>query len=110
MKDDTIQFCTFLSKNLLLVKLRHFSWMSFVTHYCFLDIPFLFCLSSVIEITIEFGSCRPHPNECSGSDLDGDIYFVSWDPDLIPTRMVAPMDYTQALLETLDHDVMIEVF
>uniref|UniRef100_A0A3B6PNK3 RNA-dependent RNA polymerase n=1 Tax=Triticum aestivum TaxID=4565 RepID=A0A3B6PNK3_WHEAT len=53
---------------------------------------------------------RPHPNECSGSDLDGDIYFVSWDPDLIPTRMVAPMDYTPAPTETLDHDVMIEVF
>ncbi|VAI49173.1 unnamed protein product [Triticum turgidum subsp. durum] len=51
---------------------------------------------------------RPHPNECSGSDLDGDIYFVSWDPDLIPTRMVAPMDYTPAPTETLDHDVMIE--
>lgn len=51
---------------------------------------------------------RPHPNECSGSDLDGDIYFVSWDPDLIPTRMVTPMDYTPAPTETLDHDVMIE--
>uniref|UniRef100_A0ACD5Z573 Uncharacterized protein n=1 Tax=Avena sativa TaxID=4498 RepID=A0ACD5Z573_AVESA len=51
---------------------------------------------------------RPHPNECSGSDLDGDIYFVSWDPDLIPTRMVAPMDYTPALTEMLDHDVTIE--
>ncbi|KAF7080288.1 hypothetical protein CFC21_084390 [Triticum aestivum] len=51
---------------------------------------------------------RPHPDECSGSDLDGDIYFVSWDPDLIPTRMVAPMDYTPAPTETLDHDVMIE--
>ncbi|KAM0912877.1 hypothetical protein ACQ4PT_012533 [Festuca glaucescens] len=51
---------------------------------------------------------RPHPNECSGSDLDGDIYFVSWDPDLIPTRMVQPMDYTPAPTETLDHDVMME--
>ncbi|KAM0847860.1 hypothetical protein ACQ4PT_054767 [Festuca glaucescens] len=51
---------------------------------------------------------RPHPNECSGSDLDGDIYFVSWDPDLIPTRMMAPMDYTPAPTEELDHDVRLE--
>ncbi|KAG8059507.1 hypothetical protein GUJ93_ZPchr0002g26649 [Zizania palustris] len=52
---------------------------------------------------------RPHPNECSGSDLDGDIYFVSWDPSLIPPRMVEPMDYTPAPTEKLDHDVTIEV-
>jgi len=51
---------------------------------------------------------RPHPNECSGSDLDGDIYFVSWDPDLIPSHMEDPMDYTPAPAETLDHDVTIE--
>ncbi|XP_051188557.1 probable RNA-dependent RNA polymerase 1 [Lolium perenne] len=51
---------------------------------------------------------RPHPNECSGSDLDGDVYFVSWDPDLIPTRVVAPMDYTPAPTEELDHDVRME--
>ncbi|KAF8729529.1 hypothetical protein HU200_017470 [Digitaria exilis] len=51
---------------------------------------------------------RPHPNECSGSDLDGDIYFVSWDRSLIPSRMVEPMDYTPAPAETLDHDVTIE--
>ncbi|XP_008812977.2 probable RNA-dependent RNA polymerase 1 [Phoenix dactylifera] len=51
---------------------------------------------------------RPHPNECSGSDLDGDIYFVSWDADLIPPREVTPMDYTSAPSEILDHDVTIE--
>ncbi|TKY69219.1 RNA-dependent RNA polymerase 1 [Spatholobus suberectus] len=51
---------------------------------------------------------RPHPNECSGSDLDGDIYFVCWDPELIPSRQVKPMDYTAAPSTELDHDVMIE--
>ncbi|GLT69006.1 hypothetical protein SLA2020_411920 [Shorea laevis] len=51
---------------------------------------------------------RPHPNECSGSDLDGDIYFVCWDPELIPPRQVQPMDYTPAETIQLDHDVTIE--
>ncbi|OIT37821.1 PREDICTED: probable RNA-dependent RNA polymerase 1 [Nicotiana attenuata] len=51
---------------------------------------------------------RPHPNECSGSDLDGDIYFVCWDPDLVPPRQVQPMDYTPAPSTQLDHDVTIE--
>ncbi|XP_077241142.1 putative RNA-dependent RNA polymerase 1 isoform X3 [Tasmannia lanceolata] len=51
---------------------------------------------------------RPHPNECSGSDLDGDIYFVSWDPELIPRCQIPPMDYTAAPTEILDHDVSIE--
>ncbi|GJZ55094.1 probable RNA-dependent RNA polymerase 1, partial [Tanacetum coccineum] len=51
---------------------------------------------------------RPHPNECSGSYLDGDIYFVCWDPNLIPPRQVEPMDYTLAPSIELDHDVTIE--
>ncbi|KAJ9708546.1 hypothetical protein PVL29_000538 [Vitis rotundifolia] len=51
---------------------------------------------------------RPHPDECSGSDLDGDIYFVCWDHDLIPPRQINPMDYTPAPTKVLDHDVMIE--
>lgn len=37
---------------------------------------------------------RPHPNECSGSDLDGDLYFVTWNPKLVPHHHVEPMDYT----------------
>ncbi|XP_060190748.1 RNA-dependent RNA polymerase 1-like [Lycium barbarum] len=51
---------------------------------------------------------RPHPNECSGSDLDGDIYFVCWDQDLSPPRQVQAMDYSPAPSTELDHDVTIE--
>lgn len=51
---------------------------------------------------------RPHPYECSGSDLDGDIYFVCWDSDLIPPRQYSPMDYTPAPTTILDHDVTVE--
>ncbi|KAK4384129.1 RNA-dependent RNA polymerase 1 [Sesamum angolense] len=42
------------------------------------------------------------------SDLDGDIYFVCWDSDLIPPRQVSPMDYDPAPTTGLDHDVTIE--
>ncbi|KAG6764321.1 hypothetical protein POTOM_031786 [Populus tomentosa] len=52
---------------------------------------------------------RPHPNECSGSDLDGDIYFVCWDPELIPSQQISPMDYTPEPTLQLDHDVTIEL-
>ncbi|CAL1392906.1 unnamed protein product [Linum trigynum] len=51
---------------------------------------------------------RPHPNECSGSDLDGDIYFVCWDSELIPPKKIPPMDYTPQPTVQLDHDVTIE--
>ena len=27
---------------------------------------------------------RPHANEASGSDLDGDVFFVTWDERLVP--------------------------
>ena len=46
---------------------------------------------------------RPHPNECSGSDLDGDNYFVFYDPDLILPETSEPMNYN-FFLEPLKKD------
>ncbi|KAG5555121.1 hypothetical protein RHGRI_012600 [Rhododendron griersonianum] len=51
---------------------------------------------------------RPHPNECSGSDLDGDVYIVCWDAELIPPWEMAPMDYTPAESVELDHEITIK--
>lgn len=53
---------------------------------------------------------RPHPNECSGGDLDGDLYFISWDKDLIPHQTEAPVDYTGRRPRIMDHDVTLEVY
>ena len=57
------------------------------------------------------GCCpyRPHPNECSGSDLDGDLYFVTWDERLIPPVTEAPMDYHPPNPIILDHSPTLEV-
>lgn len=39
---------------------------------------------------------RPKPNEMSGGDLDGDIYFVIYDEQLVPcqSRLQPPMSYS----------------
>jgi RNA-dependent RNA polymerase len=51
---------------------------------------------------------RPHPNEASGSDLDGDLYFVTWDENLIPPakRSWVAMDYTAAEAKKLPRNVL----
>lgn len=36
---------------------------------------------------------RPHTSECSGSDLDGDLYFVTWETRLVPPTTKDPMIY-----------------
>jgi len=45
---------------------------------------------------------RPVANEISGSDLDGDLYFVSWRHNLIPKRAHPPMEYPPAIAKVLD--------
>ncbi|KAA8521560.1 hypothetical protein F0562_012233 [Nyssa sinensis] len=50
---------------------------------------------------------RPHTNEASGSDLDGDLYFVTWDENLIPPskRSWMPMEYAPAEVKLLTRPV-----
>lgn len=59
---------------------------------------------------------RPHANEASGSDLDGDLYFVTWDENLIPPskRSWIPMQYDAAespqLKRQVTHQDLIDFF
>ncbi|PKI75664.1 hypothetical protein CRG98_003924 [Punica granatum] len=59
---------------------------------------------------------RPHANEASGSDLDGDLYFVTWDENLIPPskKSWTPMQYEPAeakkLARGVTHEDIINFF
>ncbi|KAI9207883.1 RNA dependent RNA polymerase-domain-containing protein [Polychytrium aggregatum] len=41
---------------------------------------------------------RPQANKMSGGDLDGDIFFIIWDPSLVPRpdKNIPPMNYTSS--------------
>ena len=36
----------------------------------------------------------PVTAQISGSDLDGDLYFISWEDRLLPPNIIPPFDYT----------------
>ncbi|UJR27363.1 hypothetical protein I4U23_008655 [Adineta vaga] len=44
---------------------------------------------------------RPHSNEISGSDLDGDQYWVYWGKDLTINEIIPPLSYTPATKKTV---------
>jgi len=48
-----------------------------------------------LEDVVVFSALGPRPacDEMSGGDLDGDIYFVIWDPKLIPATDFPPARY-----------------
>lgn len=51
---------------------------------------------------------RPITNMCSGSDLDGDLYFVSWEPRLIPKFVEEPMNYISPKAAEKDSEIKVE--
>ena len=66
------------------------------------DIPELYHYANVVVFPQR--GHRPHPNESSGSDLDGDMYFVSWNTEFTSyVNHRLPMDYTPAKEEKTDN-------
>lgn len=52
---------------------------------------------------------RDIPSMCSGGDLDGDDYLISWDQDLVPEEWFArPMKYLSNKAPDLPRDVTVE--
>jgi RNA-dependent RNA polymerase len=53
---------------------------------------------------------RPHPNELSGSDLDGDLYFITWDEGLCDIDTFFAMDYDASVPKELLQVTMDDLF
>ncbi|KAL7938225.1 RdRP domain-containing protein [Trichoderma chlorosporum] len=68
------------------------------------DVPELHHLKDVVVFP-SIGD-RPVPNMLSGGDLDGDDFFIIWEPTLIPSEWNHPaMNYSSPSPEKLDRDV-----
>ena len=72
------------------------------------DVPHLHHLHDCIVFPSR--GCRPHTNEISGSDLDGDVYWVCWLPDLVPQpeNQIPALDYDTTEKKLLDHAITMD--
>ncbi|KAK1255987.1 hypothetical protein MKX07_008246 [Trichoderma sp. CBMAI-0711] len=71
------------------------------------DVPGLHHLKDVVVFPCT--GDRPVPNMLSGGDLDGDDFFVIWEPTLLPEIWNHPaMNYTSPSPETLDREVNVD--
>lgn len=72
-----------------------------------IDVPALHHLRDVVVFS-QLGD-RDVPSMCSGGDLDGDDFFVIWDPYLLPREWnVPPMEYASPAPVPLDRAVSID--
>ena len=66
------------------------------------------CMCDVIVFPMK--GKRPHPNEISGSDLDGDQYWVYWGNDLKVDKDVEPLAYgstSKAEVSSITQEIVI---
>jgi hypothetical protein len=70
------------------------------------DVPSSSPLSALSNVVVfsQHGS-RDLPSMLSGGDLDGDLYNIIWDPDLIPTVTYQAADYPRVAAIELDREV-----
>ncbi|KAL1833192.1 hypothetical protein ACET3Z_002843 [Daucus carota] len=72
------------------------------------DVPSLRHLSDCVVFPQK--GDRPHTNEASGSDLDGDLYFVTWDKNLIPPgeKSWPAMDYSPVEVKEMQRNIKLQ--
>ncbi|WIA30050.1 hypothetical protein OEZ86_000145 [Tetradesmus obliquus] len=81
-----------------------------------LDVPQLRQLQDVLVLPVQ--GPRPHADECSGGDYDGDQFFICWDERLVPSKhqLQQPLDYSAdadpaaPAAAAVDHGALIEYF
>jgi len=71
-----------------------------------IDVPALHHLKDVIVFPAK--GKRPHTDECSGSDLDGDQYFATWNKKLLNIENQEPMSYIGDPPNTVKEEVTLK--